>query len=142
MDKKALTYALKLLSRRDYTRQQMRQRLERRFGMDLDSILEWLEGRSYLDDHRFARSFVASHRRWGPLRMEAELEQRGITETVRRQVLTDHVWPSVSEVMGDRMVRLRLRPPITKEAAAQIGRTLSRLGYEPSEIEEEIEKLL
>ena len=72
----------------------------------------------------------------------AELDRRGVGENIRNQVLNDHPWPSVTEAVRDKMARMHIEPPLPPEAAAKIARTLSRLGHDPAEIGEEIERLL
>lgn len=141
MDNDALTYALRLLNRRDYSRAELSRRLEARFGRGHQSVIEWLEQKSYLDDRRFTESFLGSHPQWGPLRMEAELERRGIDEGIRNSVLAGHRWATVRDLVGDRMARMKLEPPLNRDSAARIARTLGRLGYDPGEIEDEIERL-
>ena len=142
MDNDALKYALKLLKRRDYSQRELRRRLEPRFGPEIESVVEWLEFKGYIDDRRFAERFLGSHPQWGALRMDAELEKRGVAEGVRTPLLAQHKWPSVREMVGDRMARLKVEPPLTDEAAARIARTLGRLGYDPTEIEDELERLI
>jgi regulatory protein len=142
MDEQTLTYALKLLSRRDYSRQELGRRLEGRFTEPAGGVLDWLEGRGYLDDRRFARSFVSSHVRWARMRVDAALEERGIAPEIRTEALAGRSWPSARETLRDRMVAMRLKAPLNQKDAARLARFLARMGYEPLEIGDELERYL
>jgi regulatory protein len=142
MDEKALAYALKLLARRDHSRRELAQKLERRFGSGMESVLDWLAGKCYLDDRRFALGFATSHRRWARPRVDAALEEHGVDSTIRNAVMDEVRWPSVREAVEDRMTRLNVTPPLSPQAAARIAGVLARRGYDPAEIGEELERLL
>lgn len=79
---KAQRRALLLLEHRERSHSEMEQRLLRAgFEAEVVSrVLEWLSGLCYLDDARFARSYVASKRRtgWGPVRIRRELILKGV----------------------------------------------------------------
>jgi regulatory protein len=75
--------AFALLARRDHTRWELAQKLLRR-GFDETEVAAALDRcgeLGYLDDAAFAERFVATRavrNGWGPLRLTAELERRGI----------------------------------------------------------------
>jgi SOS response regulatory protein OraA/RecX len=85
---------------------------------------------------------VESHPGWSRRRVDAALEERGVDEAIRNEVLDSRTWPSVGQVVSDRMSRMGLRAPLDREQAARIARALSRVGYDPAEIEEALERLL
>jgi len=80
---RAFQTALRLLARRDFFAEELRQRLIRR-GFDPDdaalAVARCVE-RGLVDDERLARRFVelrAVARGWGPRRLVAELRRRGV----------------------------------------------------------------
>jgi regulatory protein len=83
MSNPAFQAALRLLSHRDYFRQELVARLRRkRFADDLieQAVARCIE-LGYLDDMRLTERFVelrAVGRGWGPLRLVAELKRRGV----------------------------------------------------------------
>lgn len=93
-----LRYAIRLLARRDYSGQQLQQKLIRRFGDAgaVQKVMDNLRRLNYLDDFRFAASFARSRmmeRRLGPRRIRYELEQLQISpediEAAIEQVLRE-----------------------------------------------------
>lgn len=74
--------ALKMLARREHSRQEMFFKLiRRRFPEELiDLVLTDFEDQGWLDDERFAHVYARQRRElnYGPLRIESELQQRGI----------------------------------------------------------------
>jgi regulatory protein len=76
-----------LLARRDYFREELRQRLERKgYPPDeVEKVLARCDRLGLLDDRRLAARFAqlrATGRGWGPLRLEAELRRRGVDPAV------------------------------------------------------------
>lgn len=86
-------HAVSLLARRDHARAELRQKLARKFGAapDLDPVLDWCEEHDFLNDRRFAGVFVRSRidRGQGPLRIRAELQQRGLAGPLIEEALGD-----------------------------------------------------
>ncbi len=78
---RAWTYLLDLLTRRDYTEAELRDRLRRR-GVgddDADGLLARLRELGLADDARFAEQYVASRRgSRGRLALRAELRRKGV----------------------------------------------------------------
>lgn len=78
---RAWTYLLDLLTRRDYTEAELRDRLRRR-GVgddDADGLLARLRDLGLADDARFAEQYVASRRgSRGRLALRAELRRKGV----------------------------------------------------------------
>lgn len=79
-----------LLARREHSRRELAAKLERRFSEeDLPEILDGLERDGLLSDRRFCESYtrMRSEAGFGPLRLRAELRQRGVPESI-----VDAVW--------------------------------------------------
>lgn len=138
----ALRLALKLLRRRDFSRQELSARLTGRFTTNPAPVLDWLAEKGYLDDRRFTRGFVQSHPDWSRTRNDAALEARGVPAGVREEVLDAVDWPSVQTIVKDRMKRMKMRAPLTRSQAARIAGALARAGHDPTEVGEELEGLL
>ncbi len=83
--------ALALLTRREHSRQELRQKLSRPADTDvaeLDSLLDELEEAGWLSDVRFASAYIAAYiNRFGQYRLENELRERGISDDVIRSAL-------------------------------------------------------
>lgn len=84
--------ALRLLAIRDRTTAELRQRLLRD-GFDeteVESVLQWLLERNFLDDGRTAQLHVENRNRFRPLgrkALEFELKQKGVAEPIVENVL-------------------------------------------------------
>ena len=76
--------ALRLLGRREHSRLELWQKLYRKAADDdqLSRVLDQLESAGWLDDLRFAEVYARQRREvgYGPIRIRAELEQRGVTQ--------------------------------------------------------------
>lgn len=74
--------AIRLLAQREHSRAELYRKLQSRFSDTgyIDSVLDDLEGRGYLSDERFVEEYLKSRKRkgFGPLRIKAELQERGI----------------------------------------------------------------
>ena len=83
--------AIGLLARREYSRQELRQRLGRVEGADsvLEQLLEQLEQQGLQSDRRFTESFIRSRigRGQGAVRIAQELRHKGITDCLRQELL-------------------------------------------------------
>lgn len=79
---KLLARAVKLLARREHSRGELVQKLVKRGHADAEiaAVLDECEREGWLDDNRFAEIYVRQRKeaRYGPVRILAELQQRGI----------------------------------------------------------------
>lgn len=77
--------ALQLLARREHSRSELRQKLlQRDYPLAMiEECLEALEQQGLLNQSRYAHSYAASRaaKGYGPMRVSAELRQRGIEPT-------------------------------------------------------------
>lgn len=85
----ALLEALKILSRRDYFREELRRRLIQKGLPDaaVEAAIQRCEELGYLDDQALAVRFAESraiHRGWSPLKIQLELKRRGVAENLAR----------------------------------------------------------
>ena len=91
-----LSQAVAFLSRREYSRRQLRERLiERIDGVsqtpdDVDQALDTLEAKGYLNDERFAQALCrARAKRYGNARLALELRQAGVAPEIARKALCE-----------------------------------------------------
>lgn len=134
-------HALKLLRRRDYTQQQLRQRLEAKFGIVPDEVPAQLLAKRFLDDRRYADNFIAKHPEAHPDRVREDLQEAGVDAGITEQAIASVDWPSLQGVLKAKMADWRLSPPLQRRDVARLFRVLSRLGYPEDEIREELEQL-
>ena len=129
--------ALKLLSLRDLTRQELRERLARR-GFDqaqTDAAVEGLVRSRSVDDRRLAYNVILSRSRrmrLGRQRLEAELRRRGVSEEDLQAA-----WDSVGDGYDasallrearDSLVR-SAGPPRDRRGFDRLARQLARKGF-------------
>jgi SOS response regulatory protein OraA/RecX len=134
-------HALKLLRRRDYTKRQLQEKLEAKYGRVPDDLLSQLSAKRYLDDRRYADNFVAKHPEAHPARVREELQDSGIDGKTIDLVIDAFEWPSLQAVLKAKMIAWRLSPPLQRRDAARLFRVLNRLGYPEDDIREELEQL-
>ncbi len=86
-------HAIDLLARREYGREELRGRLLAKGHAveDIDHALDALADQGLQSDRRFAESFLRGRlmRGQGPVKMLAELGQRGIDRALAREALAD-----------------------------------------------------
>jgi regulatory protein len=133
----ALAAAVSLLSRRDFCTSELRARLiAQGFGVDLvDTCLEDLRDRHYLDDERYASQFVAAHaqRGHGPIRIRHELTDRGLNAELAETALAQHGnWPVRAQEVRAR--RFGIEPPRDWAEKARQARFLQYRGFSNDDI--------
>lgn len=129
--------ALRLLARREHCRLEMEHKLELR-NLDpglVREVLDEFEGRGWLDDGRFADMFARSRIEagYGPLRIRAELAQRGIGEDPQVVLETDEEqWQCQCRALHDR----RYGDAQSKDSRERLRRMrfLQRRGFTGSQI--------
>jgi regulatory protein len=134
-----LLYALKLLRKRDYTVSTLRQKLQTKFEIVSEDIVDQLVQKNFLNDRRFAENYVSRRKDRGQAMLRAELIDRGIPESLADAVLSQIEWPSLRQALAARMKIWKLRAPLQSRDAARLFRALARLGYDEDAIREEIE---
>lgn len=74
--------AMHWLARRDYSRQEIHRKLQKKFGSALDTApyLDWLEEHNFLNDARYLEVYLRSalERGHGLMRIRQDLQQRGL----------------------------------------------------------------
>ena len=107
--------ALDLLSRRDHFRRELVEKLRHRGFPDdeIDAALGRCEDLGLVDDQKLAARFVevrAATRGWGPHRLAAELQHRGVSAADAER--NAHLTPEMAEeAMKAALRRIELRAP-------------------------------
>ncbi len=107
-------YAFRLLGIRDYSHQEMRQKLMGRGlgGSDAEEILKNLEGRGLINDERYARRlavFYIREKLLGPQRVVHKLLQKGIALDLVREVTDQAEENGSSRERLKKVLRLKLK---------------------------------
>ena len=134
-------YALKLLKGRDYSVAGLRRKLESKFGSAPETVIQQLLHKNFLNDRRFAETYVARRKHRGQAVVREELLAHGISAGMADEAIALAGWPSLREALTAKMKGWKLRAPLQLRDAARLFRALQRLGYEEDAIREEIENI-
>ncbi len=127
--------ALEYLSRRPYSRRELKEKLLRR-GTDEQSAedcVAWLAERGFLDDAEYAAA-VARHysaKGYGAGRVSGELRRRGIGRELIGETLSG--LPENTDKL-DEFIARRLSDPSDRDSLRKVGAALFRRGYSWEEI--------
>lgn len=138
----ALTYALRILSRRMYTVREMEAKLKGQGCPDevAQEVLAYLQEKGYLDDRFYARLWVERRLDLKPMgrrRLAWELKQKGVPEEVVAKALAE-VTAEEEEERALRLVARRFSLPEEREKA---GAFLWRRGFSPEVINRVLRRL-
>ena len=126
-------YAIFMLSRRDYSTNELQRRIERRIRETekdsptapecLPQVIERLLESQYLDDNRTIYSFFRSYlnKSYGPLRIRQELRLKGFPSEMIERVLeeTDTDWYALCQEVKEKKFGTA-KPKDFKERAKQV----------------------
>jgi regulatory protein len=137
--------AVRLLALREHSRHELRLKLrDRRYEAGLvDRVLDDLERRRLLSDARFAEQYLAQRVRkgFGPLRIRAELEQRGVAGPVIAAAL-DGARPDWEALLLEAVARkFGERPERDLRGLARRGRFLEQRGFPIGLIRRHLERI-
>ncbi|MDX1666605.1 MAG: regulatory protein RecX [Saprospiraceae bacterium] len=145
------SYLIKLLGRRDHARKELyRKALKKQYPKEvIQSVLDELEEKGYIDERQFARKYASDKYRlnsWGPAKIKAHLLKKGVS----RQAAEEGVESAFSEadldstlmdlVLKKKRRFLREENPLKRKE--KIFNYLSRKGFSPGTIFEEIDRLM
>ena len=94
--------SLDLLSRREHSRKELKEKLLLRFQSDdmIQTVLDKLETNNLINELRFAEAYTRSRKRkgFGPKKIFYELSTKGVKESVSNQVILDEGnWDKVAK---------------------------------------------
>ena len=93
-EEQALQKLAALCSQSEHCTSEMKEKMTR-WGIDEDAqqrVVEYLVANRYVDDRRYARSFVndkLKYNKWGPRKIEQSLWMKHIDESIIREALDD-----------------------------------------------------
>ena len=132
------TAALALLAGRDFARQELARRLERRgYPPELVArVVAALAAERLLSESRFVEQFIRQHagRGHGPVRIRMELRERGVADAEIEEALEAAAedWPAIAREARRR--RFGLSPPGDYRERARQVRFLQYRGFSPEQI--------
>ena len=125
--------AVRLLASREHSRHELEQKLRRRGHAPdlLAATLDDLQQRGLLSDERFVAEYVQQRARrgFGPLRLRAELSERGVTDAVIEQGLENAAldWQALLLHVAGR--KFGDGDPTDRNALMRRGRHLEQRGF-------------
>ncbi len=145
-EQKARAVALRLLARREHSRHELELKLrQRKFDAGLiEEVLDEYEENDWLSDERFAEVYTRQKldQGYGPMKILAELQQRGIhTTPACLREMTDSEWIKSATRLRDRRFGLSDIREDWDEKGRQ-GRFLARRGFGSDHIEAALEARL
>lgn len=133
--------ALQLLSRREYSRAEIAQKLKKKAfeNADIEACLDALEAQGLQSDVRFAESFIRSRiiRGQGVIRIKGELRQRGINQEILSNALAvveEHEGVDWFELASNTLARRFSSPGDTPKERAKRERFLASRGFDFEQI--------
>ena len=125
--------ALRLLARREHSTDELRRKLKKRgyAAATIAIVVASLDDVHSVSDVRFAESFVRvrSERGQGPLRIRAELRERGVTDGIVDEVMTATADFWLERAQKARVKRFGDEPPTDRDAWNRQARFLAQRGY-------------
>lgn len=130
---RARSVALKLLARREHSRQELRLKLmQRKLSPEvIDPVLDEYENEGWLDDARFADVYARQRMDlgYGPLRIESELQQRGVFQRPECMAdVSDRQWINMAIRARRRRFGL-VNQPLDWNDRMRQARFLAQRGY-------------
>ncbi len=130
--RQAYRAAVRLLAAREHSRAELKRKLERQLSVEaVEALLDELAAEGLQSDDRFVESYLHSRmeRGFGPLRIRAELQERGIDEARIRLALE-----AVEEQWKERLLRVARRkfgddPPGDRREMGRRFRFLAGRGF-------------
>ncbi|HEY9149781.1 MAG TPA: regulatory protein RecX [Gammaproteobacteria bacterium] len=130
--------ALGLLARREHSRLELARKLRQRgmAGADLEQVLDELVAARLLSDTRFAEEYARSRasRGYGPLRIRAELRERGIDDAGIQAALAELGEDWCQQARTARQRRFGEESPADLKERARQSRFLQQRGFSPEQI--------
>jgi regulatory protein len=130
-------YALMLLSRRDYSEFEIREKLKKRYSKEeIEDTIKKLVERRLLSDERYVKRIIEKYafiKKYGYLKVQYELLHRGIEREIFASLL-DELYPEYKE--KENAISISARRPIDK-----LRGYLASRGYRTSIIREVLAEL-
>lgn len=135
--------AIRLLARREHSQQELRRKLTAKGfeAQQVDELIARLLQEGLLSDARFTESFVRSRadRGWGPLRIRAQLQERGVGEELIDAFIDERAGHWQETVRAVRAKRFGESPPARPQERAKQIRFLQYRGFTADQIRDVLE---
>src|ERR1700722_15578338 len=109
--------AIRMLARREHSRFELRQKLSQQgFAAEaIDAVLEKLSTENLQSDQRFVENYVRSrsNKHYGPLRIAAELRERGVSKDLIAEYLQEAKTNPAINIEQVRARKFGTEPPKT-----------------------------
>ncbi len=145
------SYCIKMLGRRDYSRKELFDKaIKKEYPKDvINSVLDELEEKDYVNDRSFARKFASDKSRlnnWGPAKIKSKLYQKGISKHIAEQSIERAFEElDLKQIFHD-LVKKKSRRFLREEdrfkRKKKIFDYLSRKGYRSESIFNHLDELL
>lgn len=132
----ALSFSYWLLTKRDYSIKELRIKLLTKYKEPtiISDIISLLNDRCYLDDSRFAKSFINTHTHWGRKKLEYFLILKGVNESIIQNLLNENSSHEFEEIKK-KWLQMKDKDDYKKI------QTLMRKGFEYQNIKKVIDEL-
>jgi len=129
---------VRLLARREHATLELRLKLSQRGYPEavIDAVVRELVDRGYLSDERFADVFIRQRveQGYGPLRIVAEMRERGVDESVYRPFLDALQVDWLEQARAQKLRRFGDGRPKDRREWGRQGRYLSGRGFSADQI--------
>ena len=130
--------AMDLLSRREHSRSELTEKLRKRdFDTDIiNQALDQLQQENLLNDQRFAEGYVYQRKQkgFGPLRIEYELRQRGIQDSLLDEVMSVEQESWLESMQLQRIKKFGANIPDDYAEKMKQARFLQNRGFPPESV--------
>ena len=149
LDSKCLDQAIRFLSRREYSRAELRTKLRRTHPVEIiDAVLDELQHRRLLDDQRYAAEYArmaATRKKVTPHRALADLLRNGVSrqtaESAVQSVYGSADTPALArQLAAKHLPRLRNLPSAV--ARRRLAGVLARRGFDQDVVASLMDELL
>lgn len=147
-EKKAINYALRLLSIRPRSEKEIRDALKRRGYNEniIENTINLCKEKDYINDREFAETFIRdkiNFSKYGPERIKYELKLKGISDDIINRVLRINRDEQYEMALELGKKRLRLYRDDSKDAKyRKLNNFLQRKGYSYDVISKVLKELL
>ncbi|WP_373817983.1 recombination regulator RecX [Glaesserella sp.] len=127
----AISYLIYLLSKRDYSEFELRQKLKQKaYSTDeIEQAIEQAQANHWQSDERFCEMFIRyrAQQGYGPRRLKQELQQKGVSEWLISQQLSN------SEIdwfeLAERLFEKKCPPTLDIKAKQKMWRFMASHGF-------------
>ena len=144
---KAIDVAVNLLSYRPRSKHEIRQKLRKKEYEEIviETAIERMVTRGYLDDHAFARFWIESRNRSKPRGKRAlsyELRNKGVSDAIIRELLEDMVDETAGAYDAAQKRIRRMRGKTQYVFKQKVGAFLQRRGFNYEAVNQALETII